>query len=127
MRFEEWRAGWTDWLRGAPGRRHANGLAAADGAAACAAWMAEVAGNRRAPLYLVVRLWLIEPGVPERVLRAWFASLHRCAAAHRCLCIEVTRAAVPAVWHAAATRLAPQEGFVPDGRGWRAGRALPDS
>jgi hypothetical protein len=107
--------------------RLAMALSPAIGGVAYAAWTAELVpqngdGHRT---YLVVRLWLAEPGRPGRVLRAWFDCLCGCARDAGCCRIEVPRAALPPLLCDLATAAAEQAGFETGPMGWHAATDLP--
>lgn len=118
-RLEDWLAYWRVWL--ASGRRHAMVLTAVGGHADLAAWTAEIcSGPHQRQTYLVARLWLVEPGLPGRVLGAWFACVRDLARRNGCTDLEVPLSAVPAAFRGEVTaRLASAAGYQLTGAGWQ--------
>lgn len=92
-----------------------------------AAWMAELVpqdpGDHN--MYLVMRLWLVEPALPGRVLSAWFGCLPGCAREAGCRRVEVPRAALPPPLWELAQDAAARAGFEPGLMGWHAKTDLP--
>jgi len=125
-RFDAWRNAWAAWLGAAGGKRLAAALSPAAGGVECAGWMAELLPQR--PLgrtCLVVRVWLVEPGLPGRVLTAWFGCLRAWARDAGCPRVEVPQAALPPVLREEAETCADRAGLAPAPAGWHAETGLP--
>lgn len=125
-RPDAWRNEWAAWLRAAGRTRLVAGLAPVAGGVDYAAWTAERLPQRPyGPVYLVVRVWLVEPGLPGRVLAAWFGCLRDCAREAGCPRVEVPQAAFPALLREAAETCAGRAGLAPAPAGWHAETGLP--
>lgn len=123
--FACWHAHWSRWLAEGATTRRAIGLSLQHGAL-LAAWLAELVGAAGTRSYTVVRLWLVEPATPGRVLAACLGALRRCAFDEGCASVGVPMSALhPGLDREILARCAAAAGFVVAGDAWRACPAMP--